>query len=117
MITTVAQRDGTSMQRRKSLTARTRPCEVERLSPATIRITLVEGRNRQIRKMLGALDYAVLNLKRVSFLGMSLDPLNGPGSWLPLAEHEMHLVEEVLKTAESDTENNQENDDIALDNE
>eukprot|EP00978_Attheya_sp_CCMP212_P010814 scaffold26297_cov62-Attheya_sp.AAC.1 len=45
MITTVAQRDGTSMQRRKSLTARTRPCEVERLSQATIRITLVEGRN------------------------------------------------------------------------
>jgi 16S rRNA U516 pseudouridylate synthase RsuA-like enzyme len=90
---------------------------VERLSQATIRITLVEGRNRQIRKMLGALDYAVLNLKRVSFLGLALEPLKGPGSWLPLAEHEMHLIDDVLRNVENDTENKQENDDIALDNE
>ena len=54
VITTVAQRDRT----RKPLTAPTLPCEVEALQDTGrreggISITLKEGRNRQIRKMLG----------------------------------------------------------------
>jgi len=50
----------------------TRQCVVEKLLPEdakdrTLRFVLREGKNRQIRKMLGALGYSVVNLKRVRF--------------------------------------------------
>jgi len=60
VITTVAQRDRTV----KPLTAPTLPCRVERLGPKILRITLQEGRNRQIRKMLDALGHEVVDLHR-----------------------------------------------------
>ena len=102
MITTTAQRDNNV---RKMLTAKTLPTQVERLGPQTIRITLVEGRNRQIRKMLGALDYAVVDLQRVSFLGMTLDSnLKGPGDWMELADDELRLIREALEQAQKNND-------------
>ena len=85
VITTEAQRDG----QRKALTARTLPCEVERAGPRreSLRITLTEGRNRQIRRMLGALGYETLELHRRSFAGLGLGAgCAGPGAWAPLDE-------------------------------
>ena len=55
VITTVAQRDGKKIP----LTAATMPCEVEVLESNVFRITLKEGRNRQIRKMCKELDLEV----------------------------------------------------------
>ena len=68
MITTVAQRDNSS----KRLTQRTKPCKVESFGPKTVKMTLMEGRNRQIRKMMGALGFTVLKLHRTNFMGISL---------------------------------------------
>ena len=106
VITTVAQRDG--LNRRKALTAPTLPAKVERL-PGTqqrgVAITLVEGRNRQIRKMMGELQYDVVELQRVAFMGITLDPLQGDGDWTTLDDAEMELVKNVLRRQEDDTEN------------
>jgi 23S rRNA pseudouridine2604 synthase len=102
VISTVAQRDG--KRQGKLLTAPTLPCHINRI-PHTQRrgvtMTLVEGRNRQIRKMMEALGYEVTKLHRVQFMGITLDPLQRPGEWVHLAEDEMRLVKEVIRTAES----------------
>ena len=74
------------------------PCPVQRLGGRTkLQITLIEGRNRQIRKMLGALDHTVVELHRVSFLGMTLDSLNGPGDWMDLDTDELSILQSVLQ--------------------
>eukprot|EP00980_Cylindrotheca_fusiformis_P009522 scaffold2082_cov85-Cylindrotheca_fusiformis.AAC.2 len=103
VITTVAQRDG---NRGKPLTAPTLPCQVRqsRDDPRFLEITLVEGRNRQIRKMLEAVGYHVLDLHRKEFLEMTLDPLQGPGDWARLSRDEMKIVQDVLARAEEGAE-------------
>jgi pseudouridine synthase len=97
VITTVAQRDGKN--RGKSLTAPTLPCQVERI-PNTrrrgVKMVLVEGRNRQIRKMMEALGYSVVMLHRIQFMGLELEPLQKPGEWKELDKNEMEKVNEVL---------------------
>ena len=65
-------------------------------------MTLYEGRNRQIRKMMEALNYNVLKLHRVTFGGIALRPLDGPGDWEYLDEVEMGIVRTVLAQAKSD---------------
>ncbi len=53
----------------------TAPCQVETLPGNKVRIILKEGRNRQIRRMCGALGYEVLDLKRVRFGDVELGEL------------------------------------------
>lgn len=99
VITTVAQRDG---NRAKPLTAKTLPCKVERLAGTRQRgvsMTLVEGRNRQIRKMMAALNYEVVELHRVEFMGIILEPLQKEGDWVELDPMELCLVQNVLDRA------------------
>jgi 23S rRNA pseudouridine2605 synthase len=43
----------------------TRPCEITRLSSSKFSIVLKEGKNRQIRRMVDAVDHDVKRLKRV----------------------------------------------------
>jgi pseudouridine synthase len=98
VITTVAQRDRGVM---KPLTARTQPCIVERGGTGTTRktiiITIMEGRNRQIRKMMEALRLNVVALKRVQFAGITLDGLKVPGDWKRLNPKEMKIINGILK--------------------
>ena len=71
-------------------------------------MTLVEGRNRQIRKMMQALGFRVVKLHRVEFMGILLskndggDGLSKPGDWAYLNKDEMRLVENALRFAEDD---------------
>lgn len=88
-ISTVAQRDH---KRKDALVAATLPCEVERVGDMKLRICIKEGRNRQIRKMLGALGYTTRAIHRVSFAGISLDGLAEPGSWAFLTDEEMKTL-------------------------
>jgi pseudouridine synthase len=43
----------------------TKPCEITRLSSSKFSITIKEGKNRQIRRMIEAVDYDVKKLKRI----------------------------------------------------
>lgn len=51
----------------------TLPCKTEQIDHITFEITLVEGMNRQIRRMCYKADYLVKKLTRVSFAGIPLD--------------------------------------------
>lgn len=53
----------------------------------TFRITLSEGRNRQIRKMCEALGYTVTALHRTQFGNVGLSGLRA-GQWAPLSDRE-----------------------------
>jgi 23S rRNA pseudouridine2604 synthase len=100
VITTVAQRDGKN--RGKALTAPTLPCQVECIPDSRqqgVTMTLVEGRNRQIRRMMQALGYEVVELHRVQFMGITLRSLQRAGEWKALDEGEMALVHNVLHQA------------------
>lgn len=50
--------------------------EVEKLDTKTFSIILKEGRNRQIRKMCGALNLKVIDLFRIRIANIELDDLN-----------------------------------------
>jgi len=59
---------------------KTAPCKIKTLENNAICITLREGRNRQIRRMCGALGYEVLDLQRVRFGDVDLGDLK-IGEW------------------------------------
>jgi len=46
------------------LGVKTKPCVVKKISTNTFSIILTEGKNRQIRRMVSAYDYNILDLKR-----------------------------------------------------
>lgn len=101
VITTQAQRD---RKRPPPLTARTKPCIVERIDgKRRLRMTLMEGRNRQIRKMIEALGLHVIELHRTEFMRIQLTPLHGPGDWAPLSKKELDIVYNVIAKAERET--------------
>lgn len=92
IITTVAQRDGKS----KPLTAKTKPCCVNQITPTTCEITLTEGRNRQIRKMMSALGYEVLDLHRFKFGEIDITGIEKPGDWKKLSKQELRWIDSIL---------------------
>ncbi len=99
-IRTVAQRKGRTEQE-NTLIAKTKKCEVKRIGPCSCEMTLVEGRNRQIRKMMQALGFTVVKLHRVEFMGIKLTRgLKQPGDWDYLDANEMKLVENALRSAQ-----------------
>jgi 23S rRNA pseudouridine2604 synthase len=59
---------------------KTRPTKIRRTSKLTFDIILTEGKNRQIRKMVGALGNSVASLKRFRILNITLGALK-PGQW------------------------------------
>ena len=65
----------------------TRPCQVERLSPTVFKIILVQGLNRQIRRMCEALGHRVVRLKRLRIMQLELDV--PPGKWRHLTAAEV----------------------------
>ena len=53
-----------------------------------IKLTISEGRNRQVRKMCETVGFPVKKLKRVEFAGISIEGL-GVGDYRPLKPHEI----------------------------
>lgn len=107
-ITTEVQRD----RGKKSITAKTLPCNVLPISkvknthylkgidinPRMIQITLIEGRNHQIRKMAEAVDLMVTRLHRVSFAGITLKGLS-EGNSMELTEREMGVIQRAIQSS------------------
>jgi pseudouridine synthase len=93
VISTPVQRDRGSGN---VMTARTLPCEVSRTAKNRVTMTLIEGRNRQIRRMMEALGLSVTELHRISFAGITLKGLPRPGVWKELSTDEMNVIRGAL---------------------
>jgi 23S rRNA pseudouridine2605 synthase len=72
----------------------TAPAEVRRLGRSTVELSIHEGRNRQVRRMLEAVGHPVRRLHRSRYAGLTLDGL-GPSAWRELGESE---VERLTRT-------------------
>lgn len=59
-----------------------------------IEISIHEGKNRQIRKMLNGLGYQVLDLERISFGKLRIDNLK-PGEWKYLTTDEINYIKDI----------------------
>lgn len=66
---------------------RTRPAEVKRISPRRFRMTLKEGKNRQIRRMVRKTGNHVTRLERLRTANIKLGKLP-PGAWRHLTSAE-----------------------------
>jgi 23S rRNA pseudouridine2604 synthase len=61
-----------------------------RVGPATFRIILTQGLNRQIRRMCSFFGYKVLRLQRVRIINLTLEGLGlKSGKWRELKENEV----------------------------
>jgi 23S rRNA pseudouridine2605 synthase len=70
---------------------RTGPAEVISLGPSRLRITVREGRNRQVRKMCDAIGHPVDELRRVA-IGPVRDARLKVGRWRPLTAQEVERL-------------------------
>ncbi len=69
----------------------TRPAIVNRIGPATFEITITEGRNRQVRRMVEALDAKVVKLARIA-IGDVKDGELEPGKTRALTADEVRVL-------------------------
>lgn len=67
------------------------PARAERTGPRQVDLTIVEGKNRQIRRMFASLGYEVLALERTAIGGLTVGTL-APGRWRPLGAAELRLL-------------------------
>lgn len=70
---------------------RLRPAVVQMITPLEIEITIVEGKNRQIRRMLAAFGYEIISLSRIQIGGYRLGRLQ-EGRWTVLGKKEIELL-------------------------
>jgi pseudouridine synthase len=80
------------------LGSRTRPARIRRISETRFEIVLMEGKNRQIRRMVGRVGSRVVGLKRIRIGNIRLGKLK-EGSWRFLTEKETsELLQSTLQT-------------------
>lgn len=80
----------------------TRPCVLKQMGPRSFSIVLMEGRNRQIRRMCQTLGYKVVVLHRVRIMHISIQDL-AAGEWKDLTEEEkVRLFQDVGRPAAGD---------------
>ena len=75
----------------------TAPARARRLGPKLIELSLHEGRNRQVKRMCGAVGCSVVRLHRSRYAGLDLGGLE-PGKWRAL---EVDEVERLRRLSES----------------
>lgn len=77
----------------------TSPAQASQVEPNLIKLTIHEGRNRQVRRMCAALGFTVTRLVRTR-LGALADRSLSPGEWRELALEEIRKLEELTALAE-----------------
>jgi 23S rRNA pseudouridine2605 synthase len=73
----------------------TAPAQVSQPSPGVLRITIHEGRNRQVRRMCEAIGHPVQRLVRVR-IGTLQDRTLQPGQWRTLEPRELKALIEAV---------------------
>ncbi len=79
----------------------TKKCKVSRESRFVFRITLVQGLNRQIRRMCEHFGYQVTRLERIRIMNVSLKGL-APGQWRDLTEQELSGLFDAIRNSSSE---------------
>ena len=69
----------------------TSPAEARRLAAHTVELTIHEGRNHQVKRMLAAVGHPVVRLHRSAYAGLTLEGLE-PGAWRALAADEVQRL-------------------------
>ena len=70
----------------------TAPATVRCLAPDRLELTLHEGRNRQVKRMLEAVGHPVRRLHRSRYAGLTLEGLE-PGAWRELEPSEVERLQ------------------------
>ena len=79
----------------------TKKCTILQEGPQTFRITLIQGLNRQIRRMCEYFGYEVSKLERVRIMNITLKGL-ALGDWRDLSSEEMSTIYEAIAQSSSD---------------
>lgn len=79
----------------------TKKCKVEKETSNVFRITLIQGMNRQIRRMCEHFNYEVTKLKRVRIMNVSLKSMPA-GDWRDLDEKELKTLFALTESSSSE---------------
>ena len=79
----------------------TKKCKIELVTPNTFRITLIQGLNRQIRRMCEHFGYEVFKLERIRIMNIGLKGLP-IGDWRDLTESEMKTLYSMLEKSSAE---------------
>ncbi len=80
---------------------RTAPATASLVEPNLLRLTIHEGRNRQVRRMCEAVGHPVVRLVRTR-IGPLSDRSLRPGAWRPLSLEEVRALERSVRADTSD---------------
>lgn len=86
----------------------TKKCLVEKVGRYVFKITLIQGLNRQIRRMCEHLGYEVVSLKRLRIMNIHLENLE-IGEWRDLTEKELTDLKNSLGASLNISEKQREN--------
>ena len=81
----------------------TKKCKVVKESVFSFRIVLIQGLNRQIRRMCEYFEYEVLKLERIRIMNISLKGIP-PGEWRQLQPEEMTQIMTAIENSSSTVE-------------
>ncbi|QSP93322.1 23S rRNA pseudouridine(2604) synthase RluF [Marinobacter salinisoli] len=79
----------------------TKKCKVQKEAPNVFRITLVQGLNRQIRRMCEHFGYDVVALERVRIMNVDIKGL-AVGDWRDLTQKELNGIFDAIKDSSSE---------------
>lgn len=77
------------------LKTKTKPCKIERIGKNRFKIILVQGLNRQIRRMCEVFGYTVIKLKRIRIMNIELRGIE-PGHWRYLNKEEIQEIDRLI---------------------
>ena len=81
----------------------TKKCKIEKEGPFIFRIHLIQGLNRQIRRMCDYVGYEVKKLERINIMGISSDGLK-VGEWRSATSAETDLIYSATEKSNSESE-------------
>lgn len=84
----------------EELETTTKKCAVERVSRFVFKIVLIQGLNRQIRRMCEYLGYEVVSLKRLRIMHIELGDL-AIGKWRDLTAEEVQGLKDAVKESDN----------------
>lgn len=79
----------------------TKKCKMERINANTFKITLIQGLNRQIRRMCEYFGYEVTKLERIRIMNIELRGLKN-GEWRELDQAEMKGLMKLIAHSKSE---------------